>query len=805
MDWISHSDPRQTWEEHVSGTIRLNRLFREGMATKLFDFKLLHPLSALTAGFHDLVKTTSYFQEYIETDSATKAKLKGTPLYRHTPLSAVCCYYAAFHMYERHGLKESLDPLVAYMVVRRHHGPLISILAECDDEEDQQTLIRQAEALPWDEVKESLLRMLDPDTIEISGIRDLPFSKRQAIQWIEEFPRHMRRHSRYLFKNSDKYGSMELYLKTQTLFSLLIDADKSQVAIRREDVFRTRPKLDSGKIAAFVESLPSGSGIHGLRARAWNEMKSANLSLEQRIYMLNLPTGMGKTLNAFYFAMRLKNKIEEESDGKIVPRIVYALPFLSVIDQNADVYRKVLFGDEKPWSPILLKHHHLAEMKYEMQNDGDEMTFDRNAAQLLIEGWNSEIIITTFVQLFHTLIGNRNASIRKFHRLSHAILLIDEFQSMPVKYWPAVRELFLALSEWLDCRILFLTATDPKIFREDEIHYLCDRTYYYQSVNRLVLYADVESAVTVVEFAKRVQIEPGKRYLFIVNTVPCAVDLFRKLKERFGDRKMTFLSTHVLPHERLERIKRIQNKEFEIVVSTQLVEAGVDIDFDVVYRDWAPLDSIYQSAGRCNRNGDRAGELHVIRLIRENGHAYAPHVYGGTKGEADNRLEITRQLLAENPVMNESQFLQLIEVYFDKVKAGRAFRTSEQLIRAMKELIYTGESAEDWQHAEHFPLEHFKLIEEDQAKTDVFFMQDDRAEALWSQYEHIQNLQDPFERYSKFMEIKSDFYQYVLSLPQSMKNIPPILEGMYVVDRLQMERYYDPVTGYRNEDVTVIY
>lgn len=805
MTWLSHSDPEQTWESHVSGVVRMNLLFQEGIDSPLLQSELLRPLSVLTAGFHDLAKTTTYFQSYIQADAAMKVKMKGEPLYRHAFLSAICCYYVVDGMYERHGMKDHLDPLIAYVIVRRHHGSLKSIVMECEEWADDPALMQQAEALPWADVKSSLLRILDKKTLDRSGLAGIPLSVGLMKDWIAQFPKKLGRFRRQLYKN--KHGGLEFYLKTQMLFSLLIDADKSQVGIGDECVFQNRPELDHRVVSTYVESLTSGTTLDHLRRRAWAELDSVELPDSHKIFMINLPTGMGKTLNSFHIAMRLREKAIMGSNGKIRPRIIYALPFLSVIDQNASVYSNVLFGDKQSGnSSLLLKHHHLSDMKYEVfQFTGDEMAYDRNAAQLLIEGWNSEIVVTTFVQLFHTLISNKNQSIRKFHRLSHSVILIDEFQSMPVKYWPALRELFLALTEWLDCRIVFLTATDPKIFREHEICQLCNRNFYFHSMDRLVLYSHIDSPKTVEHFAESVLIEPGKRYLFIVNTVPCAVKLYRLLEENYGELRMTFLSTHVLPCERLERIGRIQKNEFDIVISTQLVEAGVDIDFDVVYRDWAPLDAIYQSAGRCNRHGDRSGEVHVVRLIKDNGHAFAPTVYGGKRGETDNRLEITRQLLSQHPVMNEREFLNVIEIYFKMVKEGRAFRTSEQLVRAMSELIYTGEDPLEWRNSEYFPLEYFKLIEEDQPKTDVFFVRDEQAEELWNQYERIQQIPKPFERYAEFSQIKYKFYQYVIALPVTMKNIPPMVEGMYVVPNLQMSDFYDEKTGYRNEDVTVIY
>src|SRR5690606_37908485 len=156
--------------------------------------------------------------------------------------------------------------------------------------------------------------------------------------------------------------------------------------------------------------------------------------------------------------------------------------------------------------------------------------------------------------------------------------------------------------------------TTPAIFDQNKVIQLVNPNDYFQALSRVELFPHVEENVTIESFVNRLELETDKSYLFIVNTIDCAKKLYEQLAEVVNEEEMTFLSTHIPSKERLRRIDEIKKGTYRFVVSTQLVEAGVDIDFDIVYRDLAPLDSIHQAAGRCNRHGQRKGEVHVISL-----------------------------------------------------------------------------------------------------------------------------------------------------------------------------------------------
>src|SRR5208337_873670 len=204
-------------------------------------------------------------------------------------------------------------------------------------------------------------------------------------------------------------------------YSLLLDGDKRDAAEisakRNMDGLRSDLVDTYRKKPGFTDSTHP---INQLRNEIYDDVisKVGTLDLNQKIYSLNVPTGTGKTLTSASFALKLRERIANETG--IIPQIIYCLPFMSIIDQNYEVISQIfssVYGDEIP-SDILLKHHHLADISY---TASDDESIDDDAAHLLIEGWNSEFIITTFVQFFHTIISNRNRAIRKYHSLANAI------------------------------------------------------------------------------------------------------------------------------------------------------------------------------------------------------------------------------------------------------------------------------------------------------------------------------------------------------------------------------------------------
>ncbi len=268
-----------------------------------------------------------------------------------------------------------------------------------------------------------------------------------------------------------------------------------------------------------------------------------------------------------------------------------------------------------------------------------------------------------------------------------------------------------------------------------------------------------------------------------MNTISAAKDLYKLLDEKLNC-EIGFLSTHIIPKQRLERIKDIKDKKYRVVVSTQLVEAGVDIDFDVVYRDLSPLDSIIQSAGRCNRNNLKKGEIHIVKLKNENNKNFCSSIYSNIN------LSITEEILMKFNTIEENEIFQLIKKYFDKAKTRISETKSQQYLNAINELYFDGEK-----QAEKIPISEFKLIEEDYEKVSVFIEVDEKAKDKWEQYSAVFLEKNRIERKKKFNAIKAEFYEYVINIPRK-GNLPAEVNSIYYVSNSDLKNYYDKDFGY---------
>ena len=347
--------------------------------------------------------------------------------------------------------------------------------------------------------------------------------------------------------------------------------------------------------------------------------------------------------------------------------------------------------------------------------------------------------------------------------------------------------MFRVLTETLNVYIVFVTATEPLIFEKNDMVGLLESKKYFHGVNRVSLKPLIDKDITLEELYDTFTIEQGKRYLFIFNTISSARRYYDLIKSDYKD--ISYLSTHIIPKERLSRIKDMKKGKYKIVVTTQLVEAGVDIDFDVIVRDMAPLDSVNQASGRCNRNNNSSqGLVYVVSLKSENNRSYASYIYDPVL------LDITRKILAKYRAINESRFLELIDEYYKETLSKKTQDNSREILEAIERLRYDSEDQETPAIAD------FKLIEEDYSKKDVFIESDGDAVLVWNKHNEIGKIKNLFERKKAFNEIKADFYKYVISIPAKVKNSPPEIGHLCYVNNTVLSDYYDIETGFITKD-----
>ncbi len=424
-----------------------------------------------------------------------------------------------------------------------------------------------------------------------------------------------------LYKHGDLPAAR--MLDVRMLYSALVDADfiETEAFFREKETGRPeyrregRP-LEPATLLKSLEDFLSHLAKGSKASPAVNELRQELLSRciesgswQQGVYTLTAPTGSGKTLSLLAFAL---NHAAEHD----LRRIIVVIPYLSIIEQTADSYRQALkaAGDT---SEIVIEDHSLADTR-----DGDipDLMTGQHVARLLAENWDAPIIITTSVQFFESLFGNRPSTCRKLHRIPGSVILFDEIQTLPRRLAVPTLAALSHLAHHYRCTIVFSTATQPAFGHlEPSIRTFAKEGWKPEEIvapesmlfNRAPLirwtWPDLETRLSWDELACQLATDDCRQALCIVNLKRHALEVFRRLQES-GTEGLFHLSTSMCPNHRRQVLarcyQRLASGEACRLVSTQCIEAGVDIDFPVVMRAIGPLDSIVQAAGRCNRNGN---------------------------------------------------------------------------------------------------------------------------------------------------------------------------------------------------------
>lgn len=384
------------------------------------------------------------------------------------------------------------------------------------------------------------------------------------------------------------------------LFSCLVDADY----LDTEYFFKPQDSAARGKYPSLEElqkrlntamSELSGNApdtkVNQERNNILNNcLQAANI--EPGIFSLTVPTGGGKTLSSLAFAIKHALKFG-------LRRIIYVSPFTSIIEQNADVFRGAV-GDD-----AIIEHHSAFESGTEEDRKNDETKIFQ---KLACENWDAPLIVTTGVQFFESLFNNRPSKCRKIHNIAKSVIILDEAQTLPVPLLKPCMKIIIELSSTYGSTIVLCTATQPALIKTDEFkagidnvkEIISDPKKLYKSFRRVktTILGKLDNESLAERLIKH------DRVLCVVNTRRQAREIFNVLSEK-GD--CIHLSALMCPEHRSEVFDNIrtllENNKTCRVISTQLIEAGVNVDFPVVYRASAGIDSIAQAAGRCNREG----------------------------------------------------------------------------------------------------------------------------------------------------------------------------------------------------------
>lgn len=405
-------------------------------------------------------------------------------------------------------------------------------------------------------------------------------------------------------------------LLARFLLSALADADYSSAAEHfQEDYLRTHTGMPLNPKEAFKHLQEireekrrcsvSSAALNGLRDQLFQDCEDA-AELPPGLYTLTAPTGLGKTLSLLAFAIKHCIKYEK------MRRIILILPFLAIMEQNVKDYKKVF--------PELLESHSAASM--------DERT------RALSERWDVQCIVTTNVGFFEPLFSARPMDCRHLHQIAGSVIVLDEAQSLPPDLLEATLRTVNLLCSQYHCTVVFSTATQPSFqflpdLQWDPVEIVPDPEKLFQATRRVTYKWRIKEAVSYRQVAE--ELISSRQGCVIVNLRAHAKKLFHILEKTVSESEaVVYLTSDLCPDHRscvLKNIKeRLAEGELCYLVATQCIEAGVDLDFPVVYRALAPLESIIQAAGRCNRNGD-SPKGKVIVFLPDEEQLYPPGAY----------------------------------------------------------------------------------------------------------------------------------------------------------------------------------
>ncbi|MET6996926.1 CRISPR-associated helicase Cas3' [Chitinophaga defluvii] len=749
---------------------------------------------------HDLGKYTQFFQDYLLKTGRSNGLLK-----QHARIGA-------YVIHEKYKNTHPELALFGYFTILSHHGNLSNIY-DCAAKEHAK---REDYKWQFAEQRKSLLKHLDQIQEELS------FGQLNTLLAIPDF-RKCR--NEVIPAIRGKSADIQHYYLINYLFSLLIEADKldasdtplyTRVAIAQD--------LVDKRLANSTNALRNS-----VRKTVIEKLEIPDL-LSRWIFTLTAPTGTGKTLIALDFALKLREKVHKATGH--LPSVIYGLPFVNIIEQAFDEYKQTIPEDQAS----ILAHYQYADIFGDQEEAGDkteeemidEKAYHRKLMQL--DTWQADIVITSFVQFFQTLIGNRNKILKKFNHLAGAIIILDEVQTLSLEKIPLIGASLYYLSKFLGTRILLMTATRPQIFElayreifKDQLKDLdeADRAFFnnghptylellhnnqdiYKSYRRTCIIPLLDSTLTdeqdFIDTCFSQYWQAGASCIFVVNKVSRSIALFEAVKTYLSansyNNPVYYLSTNITPYQRFEVIKQIKEdlkaKRRPLLISTQVVEAGVDLNFDMGFRDIAPIDAIIQVAGRINReaNPQQPEKPHLPLYIVD---------FGDCKAIYSAITYLNAQAaLANKSIVHEAEYLTLVNEYFSTTSASGGFDYSREIFNAMKTLNYDKGPRS---------VADFRIIEEQKNVRAVFIESDEAGSAALAAYRHLLDASDiaaANKRKLAFdLHYKQIFNQRIISVPfyhtQDLLPVHDKSENILLVDRSIFSARYDQHTGFKRD------
>lgn len=549
-------------------------------------------LSQAIGELHDLGKTSDYFQQRIwENVTGSSANIGGFPGPKNKNHTAAGAYIAAIS-------KSNVDAAVANIIAAHHIGladstalsPVGKSVADYMSDEAFANPASRKDVITWFKANVSGGKAL-PSVIKHKALSDM------EVRMLESILADADRLDAEAFfcgvKNQQNYDPVKHGIPPWRSggepLSALLDKLRKYMAAN----FNVPPSRTDYQHVGV-------GNLNKDRSMLYYDCSEAGPRNPVGVYRLSALTGFGKTLASIAFAL-------EHAVAHGLDRVVYCLPYTAIIDQVSDIFRSI-FGSDN-----VLEHH--------SSNTRDNIPSPTTRLHHLKaeENWHMPIVVTTNVQFFESMFSNHPSSLRKLHSVARSVVIVDEAQAVPYEWAQTCFDGLNRLNSEFGATILYCTATQPYmklLLSATEIN--TSFAQHWQTYNRVTTTYDANKQYQVKELVTEIA-GKGQSALAIFNTRDNTVAAYREAKASCVPGEVICLTTYLTRIDRMEKIKRVREAlkggRRVTVFSTSLIEAGVDVDFPVTYREIAGLDSIIQSAGRCNRNGNMpTGDFAVFKL-----------------------------------------------------------------------------------------------------------------------------------------------------------------------------------------------
>ncbi|EIT84250.1 hypothetical protein A374_15728 [Fictibacillus macauensis ZFHKF-1] len=584
----------QTVREHLLEVKQLAESFGEKLGVK--------HLAGLAGLLHDMGKYTDAFKNYLveAVNNPDNPPKKGSV--DHSTAGGKFLYEEFHHS----GLYPAILAEVVGNAILSHHSYLQDFINP-DLESNYLKRVRDKELDEFSMVKERFYK-------DVMNQESFKAYVGLALDELETF----------LNRDSPCKMEVKLMLLTKYIFSALIDADRTNTRLFEEgnnvDVSTENTPFEDyyakllKQLQLYDQSPLAHHPINQLRVKM-SEQCDKFAEKPSGIYTLSIPTGGGKTLASLRYALKHANLHNKK-------HIIYVVPYTTIIEQNAEIIRGIIKDDEN-----LLEHHSNVTLEEERYDSAIDTGTIEQKLRLAKDNWDQPIIMTTMVQFLNVFYAKGSRNIRRLHNLSEAVIIFDEVQKVPVNCVSLFNDALNFLKFYGNSSMLLCTATQPALDYVEKRLAINEHPEIIENLDEVI---DAFKRVEVIDEATnqtikndqlvqriKQQMESVSSLLVILNTKAVVKDLFSKLEEKELNASIFHLSTSMCASHRKEMLKEItrllQEKKRVICVSTQLIEAGVDVSFDCVIRSLAGLDSIAQAAGRCNRHGE--AELRQVYVI----------------------------------------------------------------------------------------------------------------------------------------------------------------------------------------------